>query len=101
MTATVRCGCGAEHERSTLHKVGWTPDGRGGALLLARCTCGSPIAMAILTDASFCRGCGRLMHGEVKIVAEDVGVMCVPCARRSRHAIAPPVRRVRLGGAQP
>jgi hypothetical protein len=81
----VGCGCGRQYaDVSRLRKVGWQPDLEGGALLLVECTCGSTFAAARLSDASFCDECGRMMHDEVKVCAENYGVLCIPCARRVR-----------------
>ncbi len=97
--AGIMCRCGAEHgDGAALAKVGWQSDGAGGAMLLANCSCGSMLTIATLTDASFCRMCGRMMHAELKIVAEESGVHCVACARRSEHAIVHPIIR-RYSGA--
>lgn len=101
MGSTVRCGCGRQHgDGSRLQKVGWRPAGEGRAKLVAACPCGGAVTLAVVDDASFCRGCGRLLHLEVKL-ATPSGVLCVPCGRRSEFAILPPViRRIRVGGAE-
>jgi hypothetical protein len=64
--------------------------------LLATCACSSTLTIEELEDASFCRGCGRMLRAEPK-VATPTSVYCAPCARRGEHAIPHPVRRYMVG----
>jgi hypothetical protein len=91
------CGCGLEHgDGAALSKVGWKADGQGGALLRATCGgCGFRVTIDTIADATMCTGCHRLVlgcDGDVKVATQGRGVLCIPCARRSEYAIAPPSR---------
>jgi hypothetical protein len=51
------------------------------------------LAMRLLNhrlDAALNRPRRRIVHSEPKIAAEGSGVVCVPCARRSKHAVRVP-----------
>jgi hypothetical protein len=92
----VKCvWCGLGHgDGAALSKVGWKPDGQGGALLRATCAgCGCGLTIDQIADATLCVSCHRLVlgsDGDIKIATAARGVMCVACARRSEYAIAPP-----------
>lgn len=86
----IRCGCGRVHsDPSTLTKIGWQPDGGGGAALLVKCPCDSALVAERLADACLCMTCHRLVtgsDGDVKTCAWDERqgslVMCAACFRR-------------------
>jgi hypothetical protein len=91
MGTTVRCECGREHgDGARLAKIGWRPLGEGRARLVAACPCGGVVTLSTIDDASFCVVCRRIVHREPKIVAEGSGVLCVACARRTKHAVRLP-----------
>lgn len=98
----VRCGCGQDHgDGAALVKIGWHADGEGGALLLANCPCMSTITIETRADASICAECRRLVpgaDGDLKVVTEDQGVLCMGCARRAGIPPFPrqPIRRIPL-----
>jgi hypothetical protein len=92
----ILCGCGRVHtDPSTLTKVGWQPDGGGGAALLVNCSCDSTLVAEKVADACLCMTCRRLVtgsDGDVKTCVWDEQqgplVMCGACfrldARRSQ-----------------
>jgi len=102
MGDTIQCTCGHAQDPATMPKVGWASDGVGGALLLANCTrCRSTVTIEERADASICAECHRLVtgaDGDLKVVTEDQGVLCMACARREGIPPVPrqPIRRIPL-----
>ncbi len=87
--APIRCGCGRVHgDPSTMVKVGWQPDGSGGAALLVNCECHSTLVAQRMADACLCTTCRRLVtgaDGDVKTCtfsAEGPVILCAACFRR-------------------
>jgi hypothetical protein len=96
----IRCGCGRQHvDGAKLAGCGWVADGAGGANLIARCVCSSPLLLEHRSDVTTCRECRRLVtgdEGDVKIVTLT-SVLCGACHVRTmlRPILAPfRVRRV-------
>jgi len=100
LDSTGRCACGTKARRDVGPvKVGWRPDGCGGALLLVTCLdCSAQVPIAHVTDASFCTICRRVLYDEVKVATERDGVLCVACARRT-HAVPVASRTARAYGS--
>jgi hypothetical protein len=92
---SIECGCGRVHtDSSKLTKVGWQPDGAGGAALLVNCVCQSTLVAERMADACLCMTCRRLVtgaDGDVKTCAwGDCGpiVLCGACFRRDPRRAA-------------
>ena len=85
----IQCACGRAHDDpSSLTKVGWQPDGTGGAALLVHCVCQSTLVAERMADACLCTTCHRLVtgaDGDIKTCAwggEGPVVLCGACFRR-------------------
>jgi hypothetical protein len=89
----VKCPCGLEHgDCADLKKVGWQDlcDEQGGFALVVQCTCMSTFVARVVTDASLCKTCRRLITGEMgdpKVHTTDSSgaahILCGGCARRA------------------